>query len=574
MTFEASKQAIAALLERIPVQPLPQGEILSQVNLADTASELAGVVAKTFPQLFKAYGHELTQTLSATLTPALWQSQGVLLHPSSIPADGPEAYWVIAGTTPIAQEVDKTVTYLGDVTATISAGTAHIMDSKKEVEAMGHAKVYAYGTSQVNGYDESEVFYRDRSRGLAKDLAIVHANDRSYIVVSGGAVTLYAHDMAQYQVIDGRTTVIADGSSRGLVAPIPQFNDCIRVHLSEQCLLFTQKEAHQAIKVETENFSGTILSWDSKPIDTVKLLDVCVPRFKEPSPKETGLVRPLDFKVLLNDLKAFIDRHMPTLETSLIYRSHDERTLCAHMLPLLPQLIANGMTGEFLRTHFSEQTLEEHLIHAFSRPEAVRTNRHAPGTHYFFGNQLVHASRYGGNVVCYEKALLIADKKRDLLKVDGQAIGITMGTVPLEVKGEGGAITLDYSHITAGDQAHAYAYGESFVTATGHAYVEAHQSAGVEADDHCKVYMTGEASAQLTGYVKAMVQDTNDVVADEHVIVGYREIHPGRKDVVKALAPTVQVHKLNTEKAREQFSALWLDENRAERLDSRRKPKL
>ena len=76
MTFEASKQAIAALLERIPVQPLAQGEILSQVNLADTASELAGVVAKTLPQLFKAYGHELTQTLSETLTPALWQAQG------------------------------------------------------------------------------------------------------------------------------------------------------------------------------------------------------------------------------------------------------------------------------------------------------------------------------------------------------------------------------------------------------------------------------------------------------------------------------------------------------------------
>ena len=204
----------------------------------------------------------------------------------------------------------------------------------------------------------------------------------------------------------------------------------------------------------------------------------------------------------------------------------------------------------------------------------MRTNRHAPGTHYFFGDQLVHASRYGGNVVCYEKALLIADKKRDLLKVDGQAIGITMGTVPLEVKGEGGAITLDYSHITAGDHARVSAYGESFVTATGHAYVEAHQSVGVEADDHCKVYMTGEASAQLSGYVKAMVQDTNDVVADEHVIVGYREIHPGRKDVVKALSPTVQVHKLNTEKAREQFSALWLEEKRAERQDSRKKPKL
>lgn len=36
------------------------------------------------------------------------------------------------------------------------------------------------------------------------------------------------------------------------------------------------------------------------------------------------------------------------------------------------------------------------------------------------------------------------------------------------------------------------------------------------------------------------------------------EVHPDRRQVVKALSPTVQVHKLNTEKEREKFNALYL----------------
>lgn len=561
MTFEDSKQAIVSLLDRMPSHPLNhelRAAVIAHVDQADTASELAGCLVAFIPQLFDAYGLVLTQTLKQTLSPECWQTQGVLFDPATIPSGGPDTYIVLADSSFVVQEVNKEVTYLGNVNATISVGTAHIMDSAGEVNAIGHAKVYAQGTSQVYASEESEVFYRDRSRGLARDKAVVHANDRSYVCVSEGSVTLYAHDMAQYQVLNGRTTVIADGSSRGIIAPIPQFKECIRAHLSDQCLLFTKKDENQAVVVETEQFSGTHISWDNYHMNTATLLDMCAPRHLGPSPKEIGLDCPLGIDQLKNDLKASIDGRMSSFETDFLFQSKDERTLCFRMVPLLPQLVTNGLTGEFLRTHFTEATLEENLIHAFSRPEAERGNRHERGTHYFFGDQLVHGNRYGGDVVCYEHALLVSDNRHKTHKVAGEADGISIGTGNLELHGEGRAIGLDHSYITAGDQAHVYTYGHCFVKATGHAWVEAHQACSVEGGDHCRVYVDGDCKAQLGDYAVAQVQDSNYVVADDHAIVGYREVHPDSQQVVKALSPTVQVHKLNTEKEREKFNALYL----------------
>lgn len=561
MTFEDSKQAIVSLLDRMPSHPLNhelRAAILAQVDQADTASELAGCLVAYIPQLFDVYRLVLTQTLKQTLSPECWRTQGVLFDPATIPSDGPDAYIVLADSSFVVQEVNKEVTYLGNVNATISVGTAHIMDSAGEVKAIGHAKVYAQGASQVYASEESEVFYRDRARGLARDRAVVHANDRSYICVSEGSVTLYAHDMAQYQVLDGRTTVIADGSSRGLIAPIPQFKECIRAHLSGECLLLTKKDENQAVVVETGQFSGTHISWDNYNMNTATLLDMCAPRYLGPSPKEEGLDSPLRIAQLKKGLKPFLDGNMPSFETDFLFKAKDERTLCFRMVPLLPQLVSNGLTGEFLRTHFTEATLEENLIHAFSRPEAERGNRHERATHYFFGDQLVHGSRYGGDVVCYEHALLVSNNRGKTLKVDGEADGISIGTGNLKLQGEGRAIGLDHSYITAGDQSHVYTYGHSFVKAAGHAWVEAHQGCSVEGSGHCRVYMDGECKARLGGYAVAQVQDSNYVVADEHAIVGYREVHPDRRQVVKALSPTVQVHKLNTEKEREKFNALYL----------------
>lgn len=567
MTIEHSKEAIISLLNSTPTQGLDQevrAALLANVNQADTASDLANCVVPCLFPLYTAYGRVLTQQLSETLSPALWQAHGVLFNAGCIPADGPDSYIVLADSSFVLQEVPKTVTYLGAVTATIAAGTAHILDSPDVVNARGQAKVYAYGGSLVNAHDESEVFYLDQSKGMAYDRSCAHAKDRSYVGVGEGHVTLYAHDMAQFAVFNGGATLFVDDSARGVVATTEEHQECVQVHLSGESLLFTQMGGDRPVVVQTADFSGTIIRGDKLPIAKERVLEVIVPRHQGTSHVEVRLQAPMDIDQLKNELKVFMNKNIPSEVIARINAASDESSLCACMVPFLPQLITNGLTGGFLRTHFSELTLEENLIHAFSRPEAERGNQKVRGTHYFFGDQLVHRDRYGGDIVCHEKTLLVTERFKSSIKVDGQASVLSTGTGMFEIHGDGQAIALDYSNITADGQAHVYAFGDCFVKADGQVWVEAHNECCVIADDYCRVITDDSCAVELGGYTRALVQDSNFVVANGHAIVGYLDTHHDDREVVKALSPSVEVHKLQSPKALEQFQAL-LHEHRTEK---------
>ena len=187
-------------------------------------------------------------------------------------------------------------------------------------------------------------------------------------------------------------------------------------------LLYAKAIHPEDIQLLNEGFSGKVICGEITPkVDSV-MMDIVVPRYAAKSDiEEVGIAEPLQIAQLKHELAPWMGENCPPLD-----RCTNETEVCSLLRTFLPSFLDKGMTGDFLRTHFTEATLVANHIHAFSRIEASIPDCEVTKTQYFFGSQLVHGDRYGGNVNCYENCLLVTAKGNHVQKVCDQAQAIVV----------------------------------------------------------------------------------------------------------------------------------------------------
>ena len=545
MNLENSKERLKSLLEKRPESPLSPAvheDLIACLDDCSTASEFAARVAKYIPDLFKAYSYELIDTLKGTLSPMVWLNNGVLINPDSIPLEGPDKL-IVLGNGLVRQNVEKEVTYLGDMIVNVSAGVAHVWDTYKYVNVELNGKVIAHGHTRVNAYDQAEVSCYDFSKVTAYDGVVVHAYDRSCAVGIHDDVTLFAHDQAQFYVNLGQPEIFMYDSARGCMEVESNPLRPIKVHLNGMGLLYAKAIHPEDIQLLDEGFSGTIIRGENTPKMDSVMMEVVVPRYAKTDKEEVGIAEPLPLSELKQELDSWMGDNYPPLD-----RCTNETEVCALLRTFLPSFLDKGMTGEFLRSHFTKAALEANLIHAFSQTEASIQDRDVTKTHYFFGSQLVHGDFYKGNVDCYEQCLLVSAKGSHVQKVGDQAQAIVVEQGKVIAKDRSRVVSFDNGRVQAFDRSTAIMNGNSVVVSYDQAIVYGHQDAYVNAKHDSIVFMDDRANATVDDRVRVLAEGKNHVTARGGAVVGYADYHP-RVDVsVTMQSEHAKEVKLNTHK--------------------------
>lgn len=556
MTIDQSKQEVLSLLNRYPSHPLDErvrSELATGLSGASTASELAACVADYIGELFEAYGYELIDVLKLTLTPQVWQKQGVLFNPLNIPADGPDSYIALHdGAYVVEQAVDKCVTYYGDPFLSVGAGEAHVMDSANDIQVNNQAKVYVYGATRCNAYDQAEVFYRDQSRGEAFHDEVVHACDRSYVIVGHDRVTLYAQDQAMFLASYGSPTIYMSGHTRGYINMDGYPQTPVRVELTDSCVLYAKGLREDDIQISEENFKGTIIRGEGLEAAEGMLMDLIIPNASRRGVREDRLEVPLP----LDQLKADLCVYLPEDRFYAISQATSETEVCQRITPYMQTMVDNGLTGAFLRSHFTEESLNANSIHAFSAPK-LEPDLSVADTHYFFGEQLVQASDFPHMVMGFEKTLVIANGPSQYVLLQQEASGIAVGSGQLQAYGSGQVLGLDASHVRVDEKVEARLLGNSHGWACGQSRIFGYDSSEVVGQDQASLVLCHESRATVHGQVRVLVGGHNEIIAHGEATIGYNPqnvyVHP----TIKKESEGVKVLELDTPEAFRQFTQLF-----------------
>ncbi len=535
MQLDHSKEAIIFLLGRTPSRPMDGKvceRICGELRVVSTASELAACVKSYIPALFEAYSYDLLDALQPTLSSAVWRDHGVLFYPTEIPDRGPNEFVVIGdGNRVVRQNVEKEVTYCGDVIVNVSCGVAHVMDTASWVNVSNHAKADVHGHTRTNVYDQAQVSYHDFAKGAAYDNAVIHAHDYSLVDAGHDNVTLHAHDQSQFYVGLGQPEIFVDGSARGYIGVESIPTRPIVIHASGEGLLYVKGVQPEHIVVQTSHYVGTVIRGEDLSHAEGLAMDIVIPRFGNTTLEEAGILQPLELDVVKEELLPYLNGVGSSMKQEVL-RASNEREICQLLAASMSTLITNGLTGDFLRRHFTEGALEDSLIHAYNRTEAERLNRSAAGTHHFFGSQLVHGDWYGGSVIGHERVAVIGDQRRNTIMLDQEACGITLNNGHITAYGQSKTLCLDDSSVQTNDQAMAQLQGHSRAWCYGQSHIHGYGRSYVDALDDAVVYLNDKCSATVNDRVRVLAEGENFIHAKGESVIGYAPFHPSVKVTV------------------------------------------
>lgn len=584
MTVEAVKERLVSLLNLPTAVPLLPGErekIIEQVKTATTASELAEGVCFYLVDLARSY-KVADWGLDQMISPSVWRKLGVLFNPVTIPADGPDSYCVIcSGSNPmVEQQVNKHVTYIGHPFILVYEGTAVVLNTASKVDVYNDAKAYVHGYSSAFAHDQAHLVCCDHAKGEANDLSTVHGTDQSFVVAMSGQPVVYAQDQAQLLAFGGEPSIYLTDSSRGFIDIDYQPKEPIQVQVSGECLLYARGLSESDIQIKVSNrgerlqrseffpaleqrvptagFTGTVIRGEQLRQSDSLVQELFVPRllfsYADRINNEVrcscvlytdslrlARVEPMDIDQLKRDLIGLRCPSMKDVLLTQILQATTEKELCQIIAPHLPVLVEQGVDGGFLRAHFTEETLESCLIHAFDRPDYERENYATFGLHQFFGHQLVQAHRYNGEVVGYERTVVVNDLGNKSVSICQYAMGLVVGRGKLHAHDHSSALVVDRGCIVAGGQSKVRLEGCSKGYAAYAAHAECFGSSFIEGAEGAVVHLFDKSQAYVEDQVWVAAEGVNTITAMGQVLIGYPAFQKKVKPTIKAESDQVRV---------------------------------
>ena len=529
-------------------------DLLRGLREVETASELAAFTTGNFDRLHTLLGERLGDFIIASSSPEVWAQQGLLVNPEVIPyrSDLQETYLAISdGSVKTVQDKPVNVQYFGDVDLTISDGVAIVMDTRHPVKAENDAYVVAHGKTAVNGTGPVVLRLYDLSRAEVENAEWIELADRSFLSSKGGNPKIVAGGQAQYLISGGSATIEHKDNARGAILNAANPEGSFKVRMGGDGMLFIENSRIK--NCELSRFGGRTFLYIGYANEEVKqrLLNTFVP-WQDPSKQVVMkcLDTPMDISRLKEELKPFLPKM--SKEESYYYEGiKSENILCTILKDKIPAMVENGLTGQFLREHFTSDGLWTARIFVENDADLGLMNRKTEPV-YIFGDQTLCAQNLNCPVLGFENVVL--NVKNNVTTVSQNASVFADGLSCITAKGESKAFVQDRSDLRITDHAKAFVKGDSHVLANGNAEVIAAGHTSVNGYGHAWVELCNQSKATVNQACRVVCYDGNSVESFDAVKVAY----PGedRPAVTAHNGPEALV-KLDAPDALKAFKGLW-----------------
>ncbi|MGM9798522.1 MAG: hypothetical protein ACI3ZY_13325 [Parabacteroides sp.] len=549
MNLTEIKKALSPLVG----QAYPSGkeldnrELSAKLHAAETGAAVADCIVPELERICKdkdqAFISGLFDILARTIDPTAWLVRGVLFNPERIPNEGPNDYIAIYGASGVitTQDVAKTVVYLGDVNLEISEGKAELAgQAKVYADSMSH--VFAHGHAEVNATGNAQVSLFDYTRATAKDLSLVSAWDNSFVEAIGGEPKIWAYRQSQVLVSAGSVSLNIAECARGVVLSEGCPGYPVRVTLEGSGLVYAITSDPKRICITNCGLWEVILYGDRLQLSSDKMRDLIVPRYNHlDKVYEDPIKEPLPIGQLLVDLDPFL-LELNEEDRQALRVADNEEVVCELITPYLTQLLDQGLTGDFLRSHFTEETLLDNGIYVRFNYEAWQSDNYRHEA-YFFGDQLVIGSDYADKVYGYEQTFVIADRVTEL---HHQACGYVNGNKKMSGFGEGMVFAEGKAKVEAQDKLTIHLSGASNCLAKGDSLVFASDNAVVKGQERSRLVLLDRSMATTKDDCRAIVEGANIVKAKGRSSLWYGLYEQPEKPVIKVLSGKVNLIGVNT----------------------------
>ena len=480
MKSEDSKKAFLALFDKELPDSMQMDitDIVENLKRADSGCDIAACIAERFNEIALSYGEAFLNTVKATLSTEIWANHGVLFNPEVFTDTGHEVYHVLAdGSVKTVQDNGLTAFYYGDVDLRVKDGVATVYDSKNIVSVERYGAVKASGRTRVTGSDFNYIDLYDQATATVEGNGLIWANDDSFVESKGGYTRIYASGQAQLVVNGGSARLFMSGSARGVVLAHGDESHPIQVNFMSEGALYIPDQEASHVRFLSLNDSGVLLRHPFAGTSQEEMMRLIVPRFYQVEPTSIKqILEPLPTDYLRASLTPYLPDWKDVHDRTCYERAADELDLCQALVNYLPEMVQKGVTGEFLGTHFTEQTLCKNGIYLRDYREPGETYVYDYKTLYYFGDQTVNTEAHSATVYGFDNTLIIVNNDYPIVKIGGNATAI------------------------AQDRAKVHAYDHASVFATGESQIEAHDKSFVRLSNLASVVATDETHIQAFGY--------------------------------------------------------------------------
>lgn len=551
-----SKKELLSLLEGHSFDP--ESVRLSHLETADTASDVAGYVSRNFASLYEVLGSQLCDFVRNSLPQKVWEAHQVLINPDYVinEGDGVAQFIVVSDNEHHTLQYEGTkAIYYGDVYLWINGGTATVVDSKGEIQAIETANVRAGGYAKVYADEINHLELVGHASAVVKDGGLIIVKENAFLESTGGRPLIHASDNAQYLISGGSPSVVHKDGARGVIA---ESVSKIKMLCEGNGVLFCQKDSEFHNITVTDGRPLMITGYGSNLIKE-RYIDAIIPRYHgKMREQKTCITEPLTVKQLAADLRPYlygIDALQPnTLES----RCTDELGVCQLISKHIPELVERGLNADFLRDHFTYETLVRSNIHVdednYHPYRPVSDERQ-----YAFGNVFINALDYDQPIVGYENSVIAGQNSPEIL-VKQHSTGFSINSGKISASDQAAAFGANMAQIFAEDNAFVGGFNECKIEARGNAQVHAFDNAFVEGHDHNFITLFHNAKASVNDRCSVVCLSSNMVKATGDAQVAELTFAQHSKPTLTEESTVTNIIKLGDMREYEYFSKKWVNE--------------
>ena len=572
LNLEETKQALIALLETGKVASFLQGvwtRTMEDIRLAETASELANVTLAHLPLLYSEFGEKATAIVKDSLSPTVWKAAGLYINPEIIESDSQIKLIALCdGSVNTRQTTDADVTYFGDVKLTIKSGSAHVLDTKYPVYAYGDDTfVDAVGKTEVFAYDKSYLQLAGCARATLYHEAEAEVMGHAFAESRGTMTRITASDYAAVLVSQGSVDLTLYNGARGVVMTedFPS-NKRPMVNVRGSAVLYARDL--DAIRVDrhvdplSDFTTGLVMDGERMSIAPDRMRDILLSGYaKDIQPLTCEIPQSLPIDTLKKEVRPYLfDSDMDSFKEAA-----NEREVCSILSIGLSERLKRGLTGEFLRSHFTAETLAEHHIHSGFNEYLFFDKDTTAHRHVFLGDGVIDHRLYGSEVIASERTLLLTNVTGGEASVIQKANAIVWGHGEVIASGNTFVVGMQDAMTYVKEEAKVELIGNSHCGAFDRAHVVAHDNAHVTGSGETTLVLHDHTEATVSGKSRTLALQHSTVTADSQAEVAFQVYDAKEKADIRVISPDVSLRGLNSPKEVEAYEQSLLERATARR---------
>ena len=555
MNLEETKQALIALLETGKTGSFLPGmwtRAIEDIKQSETASELANVTLVNLPALYTEFGEKATAIVKESLSPTVWKAAGLYINPEIIESDSQIKLIVLCdGSVNTRQTADADVTYIGDVKLTIESGSAHVLDTKYPAYAYGDDTfVDAVGKTEVFAYDKSSLQLGGYARATLYNEVEAEALGHAFVESRGTRTRITAADYAAVLVSQGSVELTLYNGARGVVMTedFPT-NKRPLVNVHGSAVLYARDldaiHVDRHVSPLSDFTTGLVMDGERMSIAPDRMRDILLSGYaKDILPLKCEIPESLPIDTLKREVKPYIFDS----EMELFREAADEREVCSILSIGLSERLNRGLTGEFLRSHFTAETLAEHNIHSGFNEHLFFDKDTTAHRHVFLGDGVIDHRLYGSEVIASERTLLLTNVKGGGASVNQSANAFAWGHGEVNAFGCSLVIGMQDAKTYAKEDAKVELIGNSHCKASDSAHVVARDSAHVNGSGEATLVLLDHSEASVKGKCLTLALQKSTVTADGQAEVAFATYNPEDKPDIQVMSPNVSLRGLKTPK--------------------------